>query len=994
MSPNLPSASVEEMKDAENIIYTKGSLGYDPPRAKSDPELYIIGSGLMTDYSASSPSPWSSYYSTLNSVTLQNEPNTSGILSIGDYAFAGFENLRSVNLPSTLTTIGTHSFENCKYLVQITIPQFVNTVKQDAFVGCTSLTQDSVTYEGSLVSIVENGGWYTNSDHSCGIGVSSVYCTTEQEYITHWGSCGQDMWWYITKSKVLHIIGSGQMADYSASSPSPWYGLSDHIESIDIGSSIESIGSYAFADQNITEIYIPSGVESIGQHAFDNCVNIATLKIDTLDWYIQNASSILSPPLSAVDGMYPCHVYAGDTLVTSISIPNSVTSLPDEFFESWSDIRTVDLNSAYDFGDYLFAYCTGISSIVIPGGPAGITTEISEGCFYRCTSLESVELPKTLSSIETNAFYLCPVSDIYYHGTEEQWSRITVESGNDFSATRIHYEAGDHLFYILENIENTSPVQKRLSFNGYGDMYTSSHWGTGDRDYPWYLYNSSITDLIFSDGVTSLASDSFNYLRVRNIVLPDTVVSIGAGCFAQSSSIQSIHLSSHLTSIGRHAFINCSGITQLTIPDTVTHLNNIMEGCRSLTTLTIGSGLATVADDAFIRLRSLNYIYVDSNNTQFQSINGILYSKDSTVLYKYPGEMPGTVYNVPSGVLRIWSYALSSTTKLQYLGISETVTNISRTSFVPAYAPDTSSLVSIQVSTNNSTYSADSYGVLYDDVNHRCVYCPVNAVVSSGIYTLKSSCTAVNQYAFDTAKNIDKLYLPSGVTSIREYCFAFSSITKLYFPSSLTTIGSHIIVGTSQLTDIYYSGSSAQWGQITTTSTSWIYTEARISTAVVHFDSLNVALSQSSISGTRGMTLTYTTSELQAIVNGSQISEAPAIFFNQLGYPVPTATYPYITICMHTNLTQPTQLYNKFYFSEEPRSYSEAKSKGQSLINSASSTTYDIIIFDMSAVYTATGVSDVEWIFYSLGTGSVGNLKIRFLEFSKEPCKTLQELAQ
>ena len=90
------------------------------------------------------------------------------------------------------------------------------------------------------------------------------------------------------------------------------------------------------------------------------------------------------------------------------------------------------LNSAFEG-------CTGLTSITIPNS----VTSIGWGAFYGCTGLTSITIPNSVTSIYSSAFYGCAgLTDVYYTGTEEQWKKISIGDYNDsLTSAKIHYES-------------------------------------------------------------------------------------------------------------------------------------------------------------------------------------------------------------------------------------------------------------------------------------------------------------------------------------------------------------------------------------------------------------------------------------------------------------------------------------------------------------------------------------------------------------------------
>ena len=106
----------------DNVTWTLDSEGV----------LTIEGTGVMADYSTTSPAPWKDL--SITSVVIGD-----GVTTIGDYVFQDCEGLASVTIPASVTSIGSGAFANCTALTSVTIPASVTTIGWAAFFGCSEL---------------------------------------------------------------------------------------------------------------------------------------------------------------------------------------------------------------------------------------------------------------------------------------------------------------------------------------------------------------------------------------------------------------------------------------------------------------------------------------------------------------------------------------------------------------------------------------------------------------------------------------------------------------------------------------------------------------------------------------------------------------------------------------------------------------------------------------------------------------------------------------
>lgn len=231
------------------------------------------------------------------------------------------------------------------------------------------------------------------------------------------------------------------------------------------GVTVTTIGTDAFLGLNITSVTIPASVTEIGANAFAGCTNLTSVTYGG-DWskltiqsgnpavedavnaqlfdfeFIPNNTAVIVKKYNgtAADVTIPSH-YKGkpvtmidhaafhDSAVTSVTIPDSVTSIPDYAFGYCSQLTNISIpNSVTFIGFSAFNSCTSLKSITLPSS----LSTIQSSAFYNCGNLETIRIPVSVTFIGNYAFAGCPSSmTVTYPGSKTQWDAITKGSNND-----------------------------------------------------------------------------------------------------------------------------------------------------------------------------------------------------------------------------------------------------------------------------------------------------------------------------------------------------------------------------------------------------------------------------------------------------------------------------------------------------------------------------------------------------------------------------------
>ncbi len=516
------------------------------------------------------------------------------------------------------------------------------------------------------------------------------------------GACGDNVTWKLTSDGTLTISGKGatyDFADENYNRNAPWStdALRPMVKKVVVNKGVTYLGTGAFTNcTNLTSVSLPTGLQELGAGVFRDCSKL-----------------------------------------TSVTIPSGVTSVSGDLFYGCTALQTVSLpDSLTVFGGCTFMNCTSLTSVRLPASARAVNWQM----FKNCTKLTTVTIPRAISVIDANAFNGCTaLKTVNFGGNQADWKAMTINPGNTplttatvkytsvtalsaptltgsedrygcpdlkwgaitgaakyeiwrgeasslggryyysqyaqygaepFTSTKNAYhdeealEMGVTYYYKVRAIaadgtpgtfsneysftyipRDPSATQTAggtigaltwkldkgtLIISGAGAMPNY----TPDDEAPWYAdrYRREIRHVLVKSGVTRIGGRAFvNCSQLTSVSLPDDLQMINYWAFGYCEKLTSLHIPSGVYWIGNNAFDSCTGLTALILPYALMNTGyHAFQNCSALKTVAIPRRIAAITNGSFAGCNALttvnfggdqadwNAVYIGPNNDALQ----------------------------------------------------------------------------------------------------------------------------------------------------------------------------------------------------------------------------------------------------------------------------------------------------------------------------------------------------------------------------------------
>lgn len=584
------------------------------------------------------------------------------------------------------------------------------------------------------------------------------------------GMCGDNVSYsYNEKKAELTLGGTGKMWDYSkrGDEVTPFYTY--WIKSLVIGSGVTYVDLFNL----LQEI---------------SCLSKITVNKNN-KYYSSDSSGVLFNKDKTELLLYPASSES-----TSYKIPSGVKKIADR----------------------AFACSFSLKSITIPN-----TVESIGECAFYCCSFTSVKIPSGVKTIGKDAFDGC-----------HDLKKITVDKNNKYFS----YDSTGVLF----NKSKTKLILYPVGNTAKSYTVPSTVKTIGNKA---FCDAANLESVTLSKNLTQIGYSAFaGCSKLKSISLPDTTTAIGSGCFLGCMSLKSVKLGTGLTTIGTEAFRG-SDITSIKIPAKVNSIGKYaFKDCNSLKKISVDNNNAKYSCDS----------------------NGVLFNKNKTTLISYPRANTNTSYTIPNTVKTIYLYAFENCNKLSSIKLGNSVKTIGSSAFSGCYGlnsvviPDSVTTIGsfafwgcknlnslklgkklatignsafgycnalksvyipasvtsigsgafdyckvlekISVDKNNSAYSCDSYGILFNKDKSVLIKCPLANKTTA--YSVPDTVTTIEDSAFMNCSSLKKVTIGTGVKAIGGSAFyGCVSLGDIDIKGNLNSVGRRAFFDTKYYDD-------------------------------------------------------------------------------------------------------------------------------------------------------------------------------------------------
>lgn len=669
-----------------------------------------------------------------------------GITELEEDMFDGCAMLIRVTLPDSLQIIGYGVFRECAALTHITIPANVHTIQNSAFWGCEALasvhnlsgldiairSEDHggvALYAKRLTDAAGNCMYYTD-------GYESVQCLeTEDQFLFEI---------YDGEYTLKSYLGDAQTITLPLTVMGQSYDIADFRggQHVIVPEGFSEISAYAFRGcTSLHSITLPESLTSIGEYAFSDCWRLQEIILPESVTHIghnafENCGGLLSVRLPQNLKMVADHTFSDCWQLREVSCPEGLASIGDGAFRDCGQLQILQLpGSLQTIGVEAFAYCSMMQSIQLPQN----LQSVGASAFANCYALTQIVIPESVTEVANGAFGNC-----------EALRQVTICGDHTYFGAGIFSGCAEDVTF--EILGKSAAIADGILYNG-------------DMTQILYVSNTISGDLVLPDTLQSIGDGTFTGCTgLKSVVIPDSVTGIGDGAFRGCVNLEQLQIGNGVQTIGEDAFEGCTQLETVQIPDSVRSIGRCaFQNCTGLRTAHLGAGVQEIhlyysvlsILNPFSGCENLEYVYVHEENDCYLSVDGILYDDVYDFVVVVPQKLKGEI-SLPEGLCGIDAGTFENCSGITGITLPATVTYVDDRAF-----RNCANLTYIQVAEENAHLFAYQ-GVLYERDPMRIVCVPQGMTghleLAEGLQSL--------DYSFNGCNYLTGVTIPASVCRV------------------------------------------------------------------------------------------------------------------------------------------------------------------------------------------------------------------------------------
>ena len=707
------------------------------------------------------------------------------VTTIGRNAFSDCTGLTKVTIGDSVTEIGIGAFEGCSGLTSVDIPNSVTEIDYNAFSGCTALTE--VTIGNSVTTISQR------MFNGCS-SLTSVVIPNSVTYIGYEAFNGCSSLTSIVIPNSVTSISSKAFANCSSLKKSAYPSSIDNPFPNGIAVRYPAKGSYTSDDgyiwtENKTGIYfvpldveggftIPNTVTYIGQYAFQGCSGLTSVLIPNSVTYIGYKAFADCSGLKK--SAYPSSI--DNPFSTGIAVGYPTDGIIEDGY-IWNEDKT---------GLY-YVPLSVEGEYTLPESVASIGKNAFTGCGLTTVNVNSAVVPmmdsQAFAGLYDNCLLNVPDNLFADYMTTSNWHLFeNINGGSSLDNGNFKYRTnpGDATAILVGPAKSMTEATILAKVSLDNKMYTVKAIGVGA------FKGQNLTKVTFRDGIEIIADKAFYQNDLRELVLPESVKSIGDYAFAENTNLASATIGSGVETIGNYAFRK-DALAKITIPASVKTIGDYaFAENTNLASATIGSSVEAIGDYAFYK-DALAEITIPAS---VKTIGDYAFAENSKL----------ASVTIGSGVETIGEYAFYEDALAEVV-IPASVKTIGDYAFfwnelVSATIGSGVETIGSYAFANNSKLASATIGSAVETIGNSAFKSSALAEV-----VIPASVKTIGNYAFAENANLASVTIGSGVETIGDNAFQNDALAEVVIPAGVKKVGKSAFAGNKDLTTVVFSES-------------------------------------------------------------------------------------------------------------------------------------------------------------------------------------------